>query len=182
MEITKKLIGNELLKFLASGKNSEQIAQAMFEYMNCPVDDNETKSILLKLCMMEEGEEFECSELELKVLAYLLLSGETNVEQKCDDILRSNNIPTNLDKKLHEFENMVFVSQELMNNLLFYDMPIQKMELNLMDKIITIYLDYVFINEKNGIHLKDKTNNMLGNGKLMIKDWKELKGFSCVLR
>lgn len=92
MEMTRKKLGEELLTLIELGKQPVEISKMMYKFMNYPTSDIETGHILNRICIIEEGEEFECSINELTVLAKMLINNEDNIEERFEDMVISGDI------------------------------------------------------------------------------------------
>lgn len=92
MEMTRKKLGEELLTLIELGKQPDEISKMMYKFMNYPTSDIETGHILNRICIIEEGEEFECSINELTVLAKMLINNEDNIEERFEDMVISGDI------------------------------------------------------------------------------------------
>jgi hypothetical protein len=92
MKITKIFLGNELSKQLALGKNCEEIAAWMHQFTNEVNKEKDAAAILDQLAIMGAGPEFECSTIELRELAKMLLNNEENILERFMDIVISGDI------------------------------------------------------------------------------------------
>lgn len=92
MKITKKNLGNELLKQLDLGKNCNKIGAWAHAFYSNPNVDEELRGIINRLIAMDEGTEWECSEIHLRVLAEMLLNEEDHIEERFEDMIISNDI------------------------------------------------------------------------------------------
>lgn len=92
MEINKVFLGNELFKLLDQGKNAEEIAVWMHQFTNEINKEKDASDILDQLAAMDASPEFECSDIELRILAKMLLSHEENILERFIDIVISGDI------------------------------------------------------------------------------------------
>lgn len=74
---------------------------------------------------------------------------------------------------------MYLIKQDKIDLLYFCDIPVLKVELDLVKKQLTFHLKYVFIKEKSHPLFEKKTDALLGGGRLVFEDWENITILRC---
>lgn len=70
---------------------------------------------------------------------------------------------------------MILVQQEMMQCLVFCDIPVTKMEFMREDKVLKIFIKSAFIEHNKNSYFGIRTDMILGEGVLVFKNWSDIK-------